>query len=119
MYEMAEKIGLDSAVSPRLAIANQIIGFVRSHKTKEDKGITNFYKIADSVEAIEFTVKEDFAHINKPLRSLVIKSNALIGGIVRDEQFILPTGETSIQAGDMLIVVTDKKQINDLTEIFR
>ncbi len=119
IYEMAEKIGLDSPVSPRLAIANQIIGFVRSHKTQEDKGITNFYKIADSVEAIEFTVKEDFAHIGVPLKMLKIKSNALIGGIVREDEFILPTGETTIKAGDMLIVVTDKRHINDLTEIFR
>lgn len=119
MFEMAEKIGLDSVVSPRLAIANQIIGFVRSNKTQEDKGITNFYKVADNAEAIEFVVKEDFEYINQPLKRLKIKSNALIGGIVRDEQFILPSGETSIQSGDTLIVVTDKRQINDLMEIFR
>lgn len=119
MYDMAEYIGLDTVVSPRIAIANQILGFVRSHKTEVDKGISNFYKLSDGVEAIEFSVAEGFAFANTPLKRLKIKSNALIGGIVRDNEFILPSGDTCITVGDRVIVVSGGKRINALEEIFR
>ena len=119
IYEMAEYIGLDTVFSPRKAIADQIIGYVRSHKTENQGGIINFYKLGSVAEATEFEVGETFEYINTPLKELKIKSNTLIGGIVRDEEFILPSGETNIQKGDKVIVVSLIKQITDLAEIFR
>ena len=120
MFDMAEYIGLDTVVSPRIAISNQILGFVRSHKSEVDKGISNFYKISDGVEAIEFSVAEDFPFTAIQLKKIKIKSNTLIGGIVRDNEFILPSGDTEIKVGDRVIVVSgNNKRITALEEIFR
>ena len=116
---MAEYIGLDTVFSPRKAIADQIIGYVRSHKTEHKGSIINFYKLGAVAEATEFQVDENFARLGVPLKELSLKSNTLIGGIVRNEEFILPGGETAIQTGDKVIVVTLIKQITDLAEIFR
>ena len=54
-----------------------------------------------------------------PLKKLGVKSGILIGGIVREGSFILPTGETSLQNGDKVIVVTAVKQITELNQILR
>lgn len=119
IYDMAEFIGLDTVFSPRKAIADQIIGYVRSHKTENKGGIINFYKLGEETEATEFQVDESFEHLGIPLRNLKLKSNSLIGGIVRNGEFILPSGETVIEKGDNVIVVTLIKQVTDLAEIFR
>ena len=119
MYDMAEYIGLDTVVSTRYATANQILGFIRSHTSEVDEGINSFYKIGEGVEAIEFNVSQDFTRCFIPLKRLKIKANTLIGGIVREGEFVLPTGDTEIRTGDKVIVVSGGKRINSLEEIFR
>jgi trk system potassium uptake protein TrkA len=119
VLEMAEFIGLNTVVSPREAIANQIIAYVRATTDDKDRGVNNFYKLSEGVEAVEFEVGENFANVNIPLKNLKLKHETLIGGIVREEKFILPNGETQIKQGDKVIVVTANGQIKDLSEIFR
>ncbi|MBR1983087.1 MAG: Trk system potassium transporter TrkA, partial [Clostridia bacterium] len=55
----------------------------------------------------------------KKLKDLKLKSNTLIGGIVRGNEFILPSGESEFNVGDTVIVVTEKNQVSDFLEIFR
>ena len=119
IYDMAEYIGLDTVVSPRKATADQIIGYVRSHKTEREGGIINFYKLGSSTEATEFEVGDTFEYFNTPLKELKMKPNTLIGGIVREDEFILPSGDTVIEKGDKVIVVSLIKQITDLAGIFK
>lgn len=117
--EMASNIGLDSVVSPRNAVANQIIGYVRAHQSKASKGLVTLYKLAPNVDAIEFVIDDEFKYAQIPLKKLKVRSGSLIAGIVREGQFILPSGYTTIQPADRVIVVTSIKQVTELTEIFR
>ena len=116
---MVKKLGLDTAVSPRLVIANHIVRFVRAHQSDNANNIATLYKLHDKVEAIEFTVSDTFVGVNTPIKNLKIKRGILIGGIVRDEKFILPSGDTKFRKGDRVIVVTAIKQITALTQILK
>lgn len=116
---MVKKLGLDTAVSPRLVIANHIVRYVRAHQSDNANNIKTLYKLHDKVEAIEFTVSDTFVGINSPIKNLKIKRGILIGGIVRDGQFILPSGDTKFKKGDRVIVVTALKQITALTQIIK
>ncbi len=114
---MVKSLGLDTALSPRLVIANHILKFVRAYQSDNANGIENLYKLNDQVESIEFTVAETFGGINTPIKNMKIKRGILIGGIVRDGKFILPTGDTKFKKGDKVIIVTSLKQITALTQI--
>ncbi len=116
---MVKKLGLDTAVSPRLVIANHIVRFVRAHQSDNANNIATLYKLHDKVEAIEFTVSDTFVGVNTPIKNLKIKRGILIGGIVRDGKFILPSGDTKFRRGDRVIVVTALKQITALTQILK
>lgn len=117
--EMANFIGLDTVISPRIAVANQIIGYVRSHQSKHSGNLRTFYKLTDSVDAIEFMADDNFKGLNVPLKKLKVKVNSLIGGIVRDDKFVLPSGDTCIKSGDRVIVVTGIKQVTALSDVFK
>ncbi len=116
--QMVSHLGLDSVVSPRIVIASSIVRFVRE-LTYEGARINQLYKIHDKVEALEFPVDNDFEHINVPLRDLNIKKNYLVNGIVRDREFIIPTGDTSFMIGDRVLIVTTEKNVSGLEDIVR
>lgn len=119
VQNMVKILGLDTIVSPRNAIANHIIRFVRAHKSETASGINTLYKLNDKVEAIEFTVGDGFNRVDTPIKNLGIERGVLVSGIVRDKEFILPSGDTELKKGDKVIVVTSVKNITELTQIIR
>ena len=119
VLNMVKILGLDTVVTPRNVIANHIVRFVRAQQVEGGDGINTFYRIREQAEAIEFTVSEHFSAKNRALKELSMKENVLIGGIVRDGEFILPSGDSKIKVGDKVIVVVSGKQISELSEIFR
>ncbi len=119
VIDMVENLGLDSVVSPKTVIANHILRYVRSTNVFASDVINKLYKLNEKVEALEFIVNDNFVYSGKKLKDLKLRSNTLIGGIVRDSEFILPSGESEISVGDTVIVVTAKNQIGDFLEIFR
>lgn len=114
---MLNTLQLDSVVSPKNVIANHIIRFVRSRTAQNDTKINEFYKIGDGAEAFEFTVPEHFEDIDVPIKKLKIKRNVLIGGIIRNDEYVLPTGDDTLKVGDKVLVVTTMNGITGLSEI--
>ena len=119
LAKMVSKLGLDSVIAPREVITDQLIRFVRAQQTEDGEGINALYRIHDKAEAIEFTVQADFPGIGTPLKSLKLKKNVLLCGVVRGEEFILPSGDTALSVHDKVLVVTGVKQVTELDQILR
>ncbi len=118
VLDMAKNLGLDSVVSPRVSIANHILRFVRANSVGGEKdGIDALYKLNDKAEALEFSVDENSLIKDIPIKKLKVKKDTLIGGIVRNEEFILPTGDTEMKVGDKVIVLSLLGKIKKLSEI--
>ena len=119
VLQLVSTLGLGTVVSPRNVIANHIVRFVRSFSSDKDEGADTLYKIGNRAEALEFTVVDGFKGINVPLKELTLKKSVLIGGIVRDNEFILPSGDSTLNVGDRVIVVSEEKQFTKLSQILR
>ena len=119
LAKMVLKLGLDTVIAPREVIADQLVRFVRAHQVDEGEGINALYRIHDKAEAIEFTVQPDFPKLGIPLKSLKLKNNVLLCGLVRDGEFILPSGDTSLAVHDKVLVVTGVKQVTELDQILK
>lgn len=119
VMDMVKKLGLDTVFSPKEVIANHIIRMVRAHQGDSGSGINTLYKLSDKVEALEFTVGDDFEEQNVPLKKLKIKRKVLLGGIVRGEEYILPTGDSVLLRGDKVIVLAEAKSVTALSHILR
>lgn len=117
--QMVKKIGLDTVFSPRNVITNRIIMFIRGAQTGFSENIDALYILHDKVEAVEFTVGSDFDMENVPLSQLKIRKDVLIGGIVRNGEYLFPSGNATLNVGDKIIVVTTVKQISAFSDIFR
>lgn len=118
MLDMINKLGLESVVSPRISIANHIVRFVRSNgRALASGGVKMLYKINQNTEALEFVIDESFPKIGEELKTLGIKRDVLVAGIVRGEEFILPTGNAVLEKDDKIIIVTTSKKIKEISEI--
>ena len=116
---MLNKLNLDTIISPRNIIANQIIRFVRANQTSDGNNIKTLYKLHDVAEALEFSVDSSFTKTDIPLKDLNINRDVLIGGIVRNGEFILPEGKTVIKLNDKVIVLTIDKKVTGLHQILK
>ena len=113
---MLSTLNLDSVISPKNVVANRIIKFVRSHQVLEGSGMSEFYKL-DGAEAFEFFVGDNFSGLDTPIKKLKIKRNVLLGGIIRNDEYILPTGDDVLKEGDKLLIVTTISGVTSLSDI--
>lgn len=116
--ELVKETGIDSIISPKDIIANQITRYVRALANSRGSSVESLYKMFDGeVEALEFIVSAEPALVNTPLKDLPLKSGILIAAIARDEEILIPGGLTCIQPGDRVVVVSSRQELRDLKDI--
>lgn len=120
LVEIADKLGLESVVSPKHLITEEIVRYVRMLDHTATSKMETLYKLMDgSAEAVEFTVTSDFQGVDTPLKDLKMRKNTLIGGIVRGKRVIIPTGDDEIKENDRVIVIADEMRLTELSDILR
>ncbi|MBR5093977.1 MAG: Trk system potassium transporter TrkA [Oscillospiraceae bacterium] len=113
-----ESAGLDSIVSPKEIVAQQLARYVRALTDSMGSSMETLYRLADGkVEALEFKVREGSACTDIPLKDLKLRPNILIGAIIRDSVSIIPDGNTRILPGDHAVIVTAAGRLKDLDSI--
>ena len=120
LMSLVKATALDSVISPKRVASNVILRYVRAREASANHGrIRGLYKIADgSIEVLEFIASEENANLlNIPLKDLKTKKNILIACIVRNGKALIPGGADCIQAGDVVLVVTAQRRMNDLGDI--
>ncbi|MBQ6823484.1 MAG: Trk system potassium transporter TrkA [Clostridia bacterium] len=118
--ELITNLNLDSVIYPQKLTADEILQYVRAKQNAMGNNIETLYKLVENkVEALEFNISANAPGLGIPLRELSLKENLLICGIHRKQRFILPGGDTTIQPGDQVIVVTGQKKLNDFKDILK
>lgn len=119
-YDMATKLGLESIVSPKKLINGLMLSYVRSlQNASSESRIASLTHIIDNrAEAIEFNVTERIPQLTDvPLKDVRLKKDLLICAIIRKRQAIIPNGDSVIQLGDSVLVVTNKHRFAELKDI--
>jgi trk system potassium uptake protein TrkA len=105
-------------VSPKIIVANRIISYIRALANKRGSNVLTLYRVVENqVEALEFFAKKQEKFYDKPLKDLKIKENCLIACIIRQNEVMIPNGNSCIKQGDNVVVVTTYKNFDDLTDI--
>ena len=116
---IARSAGVESVVSPKLTTAGQILQLVRGAQNSKGSTMTALYRIAEGqAEAMEFVAAPTTQNLGIPLKDLKLRKGVLIAVIVRDGKVIIPTGTTTLESGDNVIVVARDSGIVDLNDIY-
>ena len=119
LYEMLGELGLQNTVSPKNIVSGRILSYIRALANKRGSNVLTLYRlVGNRVEALEFLAKKKESFYRKPLKDLRMKDNSLVACIIRGDEIIIPDGNSTIELGDNVIVVTTHKNFDDLNDLF-
>lgn len=118
--EIIDSLDIGSVIYPKYLTAEYIIKYVRAMNSSLGSNIESLYRLNDNrVEALEFSVKSDSPVIGIPLQNMAIKPNILLCSINHKGNISIPGGQSVIEAGDTVIVVTTNTRLNDIKDILK
>lgn len=118
--DVINSLDLGSVIYPRFITSEAIIAYVRAKTNSTNSNIETLYHMFDSrVEAIEFRVDRQSKVTGTPLMRLPLKENLLVSFINRNGKIIIPNGQSTIETGDTVMIVTTHEGLVDIQDILR
>lgn len=118
--KILDRLPIGSVISPKELICSGIVRYVRAMQNKVGAAITIHMIAGGQGEAIEFIVDDKTKYTGVALKDISLRRNVLIASIERGWKHQLPTGTSTFQPGDTIIVVTTSdtrvQQLNDIFE---
>jgi trk system potassium uptake protein TrkA len=109
---LADALGVDLTISPRMLAAEAILRFVR----KGD--VINVALLESGAEMIELRIPETCRVAGRPLSEVGFPSGAIVGALLRDGDVIIPTGQEVLKPGDDAVVFTIEDAVEDVERLF-
>jgi len=111
---ISQNIGVDTLINKKLIAANNIFRFVRKGHVE---AITGLHGV--DAEVIEYSINKENQLTRKALKDLHFPETAIIGGIIRGEESLIPDGDFQMQKGDKVIIFALPEAISRLEKLFR
>lgn len=114
LTRVAENTDIDVVISPRLSTARLVKKLIRQGTTS-----LNYTTISETnMEVMEMVANENSSIIGIPLKDIQLPENSLFGALLKDDtKAIIPSGMTTIDAGDKVIMVTVPESVPMLREM--
>jgi len=99
-----DRVGIDAPLTPRTAAVQEVLNWLRLDE------VDHLASIEDRAEVMEVTFP--LAAKAGQVHELGSPPNSLIGAILRNRRAIVPRGDTTIQPGDHLFLITTPDNVN-------
>ncbi|MFC7046862.1 potassium channel family protein [Halobacteriaceae archaeon GCM10025711] len=110
------RIGVNVMENPQRLIANYLFRAVVRPSIKD------YMKVGETAEVFEITVGEDAPTAGKTIADAasegVLPEDVLVVAVERGDQVMTPRGETTIQAGDLVTVFSERGATPEVTDRF-
>jgi len=113
---LLRSVGIDHIINPRLTTAMSILDHVHRGRMLSEIRIRDM-----DLEAVRMLAGNNSRITELPLYKAwkPLARKAIIGAIIRDEQLILPRGDTQLKPGDQTIIVARTHTIPELVKAFK
>jgi trk system potassium uptake protein len=109
---LADALGVDLTISPRVLAAEAILRFVRRGE------VINVALLESGAEMIELRVPEGCRVAGRPLSDVGFPEGAIVGALLRDGEVVIPTGRDVLRPGDDAVVFTVEDTIDEVERLF-
>jgi trk system potassium uptake protein len=109
---LADALGVDVTISPRMLAAEAILRFVRKGE------VIDVALLASGAEMIELRVPEHCRVAGRPLSEVGFPDGAIVGALLRNGDVIIPTGREVLRPGDDAVVFTVEDAVEEVENLF-
>ena len=107
------KIGMDAVVSKQSLTVNAVQRYIRQQQVASIAGLPGI-----EAEVIEYIASEGCKITHKELKATRFPRNAIVGAVMRQDELIIPHGDTQIEPGDKVLVFALPQALNELEKLF-
>jgi trk system potassium uptake protein TrkA len=109
---LADALGVDLTISPRMLAAEAILRFVRRGE------IVDVALLESGAEMIELRVPPQCRVAGRPLSEVGFPQGAIVAALLRDGDVVIPTGREVLKPGDDAVVFTVEDAIEEVERLF-
>jgi trk system potassium uptake protein TrkA len=111
-FQLMPTIGLEQVVSTRLSAINTILQHIRRGKVLSAISLKG-----EQAEVMEAVALETSDIVGKPLKNISFPKGALVAGIIRNNEVIIPSGNSVIEPDDRIIIFAIRQAIPKIEKI--
>lgn len=111
---LAQSLGIDAYVNPRQVTISRVLQHVRKGRIRQVHSVYD-----GAAEVIEAEALDTSPLVGSHLRDLDLPDGLRIGAILRGSQVIMPDGETTVKAGDRVVMFALAGQVKRVEQLFR
>jgi len=112
--DISRSIGIDTIINKKLATASYIIRFTMNSEVVSTKCLTGI-----DAEVFEFIAKTGSPITKKPLKKLHFPEKAIVGGVIRNGEGIIASGDLQVMAGDRVVVFVLPQAFHLVDKMFK
>ena len=111
---LIRSVDIGDFIDPKAITVSSILRHVRRGR------IRNIYTLSDgSAEVIEGEVSSSSELVGPTIEDLHLADGLRIGGILRNNEIIMPRGDTKIKEGDYVTIFATPSKIHEVEQLFR
>ena len=112
-YQLSQSIGIDTLINKKLLAANSIFRYIRKGEVVALTKLANM-----DAELLEFLVKAHSKISNKKIKDINFPKSAIFGGVIRNNEGIIPLGNFEVKEGDRVVVCCLPRSISEVESFF-
>jgi len=109
---LVSTVGIDGVINPRHAAVSKILNYVRKGKIVSATPLHD-----ERVEAYEVIALETADITDRPIKDIKFPPGTIIGAIIRNDDMMIPDGESIIRPNDHVIIFTFRSTIPKLEKM--
>jgi trk system potassium uptake protein TrkA len=111
-FPLMSTIGIELVVSPRLSAINSILQHIRRGKVLSAISIKG-----EGGEVMEALALPTSHIVSKPLKKIAFPRGSMVASIIRQDNIIIPTGDSVIEPEDRIIIFATREAIPGVEKI--
>jgi len=111
--DVAQNIGIDTIINKKLIAASYVENFTLGDNVSLIKCLSGV-----EAEVLELVAQKGSYITKKPIKNLKLPNEAIIGGIVRNNEGLIALGDTQILENDKVVIFTMPSSITKVSKLF-